>query len=76
MTDTAAGPWTTGHQLVVRRQWQTRPGPLDKASGVRWAETRETGLVLAACNCGYTTGWIPRADLPSRAELGTHGYPT
>ncbi|MFH8668817.1 hypothetical protein ACH4F3_28610 [Streptomyces anulatus] len=60
--------WRTEHQLTIRTQIETRPGP----DG--WAEHRKTGLSLVACNCGFTTGWTPDTDLPSLVELTSqHG---
>ncbi|MFD7428416.1 hypothetical protein ACFV6Z_15410 [Streptomyces sp. NPDC059818] len=69
MDDTAPGPWATEHRLTIRAQTATRPGPLDEATGARWAEHRKTGLLLVACNCGFTTGWVPGAEVPALAEL-------
>lgn len=69
MTNTDAGPWTTEHRLTIRAQIESRPGPLNEATGERWAEHRKTGLLLVACNCGYATGWVPAAAIPSLAEL-------
>ncbi|MET8172838.1 hypothetical protein [Streptomyces clavifer] len=69
MPSTAAGPWATEHRLTIRTQTETRPGPLDETTGDRWAEHRHTGLTLVACNCGYTTGWVPAATLPSLTDL-------
>ncbi|MET7643037.1 hypothetical protein ABZS83_05210 [Streptomyces sp. NPDC005426] len=66
-------PWVAEHQLTIRTQIESRPGPADPATGERWAEHRKTGLVLVACNCGYTTGWTPAAELPTLAEL-TQGH--
>ncbi|SCD61410.1 hypothetical protein [Streptomyces sp. PpalLS-921] len=55
--------WRTDHQLTIRTQIETRRG----SDG--WAEHRKTGISLVACNCGFTTGWTPQADLPSLADL-------
>ncbi|MFE1543619.1 hypothetical protein ACFW61_24505 [Streptomyces microflavus] len=60
--------WRTDHQLTIRAQIETR----QCADG--WAEHRKTGLSLVACNCGFTTGWVPAAGLPSLADLTSqHG---
>lgn len=69
-------PWTLDHRLHVFNQIESRPGqPNEK--GEQWMERRLTGLVLAVCNCGFNTGWIPRDQLPSSGELlGRHGVAT
>lgn len=73
---TAPGAWATEHRLTLLKQIAGRPSAAD-SEGQRWMEHRHTGLVLAACNCGYTTGWIPTEELPSEAWLLSHyGIPT
>lgn len=70
MTETAQ-PWATQHQLHVYGQTESRPNPT-----TGWWERRATGLVHLLCNCGYTTGWIPRDQMPSREQmLDEHGSP-
>ena len=72
---TAANTWATEHRLTVLAQTEGRPSAAD-SHGQRWLERRATGLVLAACNCGYTTGWITKQTLPSSAWLiARHGVP-
>ncbi|MFJ5059037.1 hypothetical protein ACIP96_06410 [Streptomyces nigra] len=65
---TAPTTWATPHALHVAQQIQSRLGPADE-EGQRWMEHRRTGLVNASCNCGYSTGWIPREQLPATDEL-------
>lgn len=60
--------WTIDHKVTWFAQIRTRPGPVD-GKGDQWAENEHTGLVLAVCNCGLNTGWIPKADMPSREAL-------
>lgn len=55
--------WTFAHEVTWFAQIRTRPGP----DG--WAESEHTGLMLAVCNCGLNTGWIPRDQLPSTEAL-------
>ncbi|MET9876565.1 hypothetical protein ABZZ36_18350 [Actinacidiphila glaucinigra] len=67
--------WTTDHKVTLLAQVESRPAAAD-SQGQRWMERRHTGLVLAACNCGWTTGWVPKDQMPSTAELlGRHGVP-
>lgn len=66
MSDTE--PWTLDHKVTWFAQIRTRPGPVD-GKGDQWAENEHTGLVLAVCNCGLNTGWIPKTDMPSRDAL-------
>ncbi|WP_405413909.1 hypothetical protein [Streptomyces rubiginosohelvolus] len=72
---TASDSWVTEHRLTLLAQSESSAGPIDER-GQRWLDRRATGLVLAACNCGWTTGWIPSAELPGQAWLiGKHGIP-
>jgi hypothetical protein len=57
-------PWVKPHVLQVFKQVERRP---DKGSG--WMETQGTGLVHLLCNCGYSTGWISREQVPNSEEL-------
>ncbi|MFC9247760.1 hypothetical protein ACFT7S_28240 [Streptomyces sp. NPDC057136] len=68
----APGPWTAEHRVTSCRQVETRPGPLDEATGERWQDAQHGRLGLAACNCGYSTGWIPWKQIPSAEWLGEH----
>lgn len=61
-------PWTIDHRVTLFQQTKSRPGPVD-GNGDQWVEREATGLMLAVCNCGYTTGWIPKADMPDHAVL-------
>lgn len=73
---TGPDQWTAEHRLTLLAQTESSAGTIDHR-GQRWLDRRSTGLVLAACNCGYTTGWIPRAELPSYEWLlGKHGLAT
>ncbi|MFE7791306.1 hypothetical protein [Streptomyces sp. NPDC057460] len=60
--------WTTEHRVTLLQQIETRPGD-DAGAGQRWMEARNTGRVLVACNCGYTSGWVRRSDLPDAAAV-------
>lgn len=69
-------PWTADHRLTLLRQVEVRAGegdqwmeyrPTDR--GDQWMECRPTGRVLAACNCGYTSGWVRPAELPDAAGI-------
>ncbi|WP_143608487.1 hypothetical protein [Streptomyces sp. CB03234] len=79
MTDyiqTKPTSWTKRHQLHVRHQVESRPGPAEP-DGTQWIEHRATGMVHLLCNCGYTSGWIPVQELPSMGELlDRHGVAT
>lgn len=67
--------WTTPHQLNVQQQYRTWPGAqppplalhasdgIETSSNITCATFQATGLVIATCNCGFTTGWIPKAEL-------------
>ncbi|MGW2261440.1 hypothetical protein ACWCXE_27100 [Streptomyces sp. NPDC001780] len=61
-------PWTVDHQVTLHAQTRSRPSPAD-AAGDQWTEREHTGLMLAVCNCGLNTGWIPRDQMPSHAAL-------
>lgn len=77
MSDPSAAPWTTNHTLHLIAQTQSRPTPAADAQGDHWMEHRPTGLAIAVCNCGYTTGWIPKDQLPSLGQLiARHSPPT
>jgi len=68
-----AQPWTTGHDLSVHNQIESRPGPAQE-DGITWADNRSTGMVHVLCNCGYSSGWIPRQEMPSFEQLrAAHG---
>ncbi|WP_030682054.1 hypothetical protein [Streptomyces cellulosae] len=70
MTTTAEQPWVKQHELHVFKQTEQS---ID-ASG--WRLINGTGLLHALCNCGYSTGWIPRDQMPSREQLtADHGEP-
>jgi hypothetical protein len=63
-------PWAKPHELRVFKQTEHRPGE----GG--WMEAQHSGQVHLLCNCGYSTGWIPREQMPSRDELlADHGAP-
>ncbi|MFJ6645780.1 hypothetical protein ACIQPS_08975 [Streptomyces sp. NPDC091290] len=62
-------PWTQPHELHLFAQTVHRP-----AEDSDWREAQRTGLVHLLCNCGYSTGWIPRGQMPSLDELSAeHG---
>lgn len=64
--------WSKRHELHIYCQVESRPGSV---SG--WRENQSTGLVHLICNCGYSSGWIPQDQMPSRDQLvGEHGAPT
>lgn len=70
MTETPQ-PWAARHELHVYGQTESRPNP---ATG--WWERQSTHLIHLLCNCGYSTGWIPRDQMPSREQLlSEHGTP-
>ncbi|MDX3016743.1 hypothetical protein [Streptomyces acidiscabies] len=64
-------PWTTTHELHIFKQALRRP-----SDDAQWWETQSSGLVHLLCNCGYSTGWIPQDQMPSREQLlNDHGTP-
>lgn len=63
-----AQPWLLRHDLHVMPQIEVRPGEPD-AQGDRWLEARRTGKAMAVCTCGYTTGLVAAAELPSPEAL-------
>jgi hypothetical protein len=68
-----ADGWVRGHRLYVHQQTEARAGQSD-ATGARWQETRGTGLLHLVCNCGYSSGWILREDMPDLDQLkAEHG---
>lgn len=68
--------WATDHTLHLFNQIERRPTPAADSQGQHWTEARKTGLVIAVCNCGYSSGWIPRSKLPGRLTLlAQHGTP-
>jgi len=72
---TADTPWAQSHRLHLFNQIESRPGPVE-ADGTAWEETRATGFVHLLCNCGFSTGWIPRTRMPTPEELkAQHGVP-
>jgi len=67
---TAHKAWAAVHELHVYKQVE------QLVADSRWVEAQPTGLVHALCNCGYSSGWIPDEELPSRSELvAAHGVP-
>ena len=65
-------PWGLAHQPHILMQSEARPGPAN-TEGARWTERRLTGMGTALCSCGYTTGLLPREQLPEiRAFVGEH----
>jgi hypothetical protein len=67
--------WTAQHRLALYNQIETTAGPVTER-GQQWAETRGTGRVHLLCNCGWTSGWIDRKDMPSPEQLkAEHGVP-
>jgi hypothetical protein len=71
-----AGQWATDHTLHMFNQIEKRPGPETDSEGRHWTEARKTGLAIAVCNCGYSSGWVPRGKLPGRLSLlAQHGTP-
>lgn len=70
-----AGQWATDHTLHMFNQIAQQPGPAD-SEGRHYMEARKTGLVIAVCNCGYSSGWVPRGKLPGHLSLlAQHGTP-
>ena len=67
--DTMPEPWTLDHQLHILAQTESRPG----ADG--WVERRRTDKVRAICSCGYDSGLVARADLPTNDDLREHHHP-
>jgi len=68
--------WTAQHRLTLYNQIETTAGPITER-GQQWAETRATGFVHLLCNCGYSTGWIPRTRMPTPEDLkAQHGVPS
>lgn len=62
--------WTTPHELHIHRQTEAHRGD----DG--WLVVQGTDLIHLLCNCGYSTGWISRAELPTREQLlAEHGKP-
>jgi len=55
--------WVLDHNPAILLQAESRGGE-PNADGVRWIESRPTGLGMALCSCGYTTGLISRGQLP------------
>lgn len=67
--------WVRGHRLYIHQQTEARAGQHD-STGARWQETRGTGQLNLVCNCGYSTGWVAREDLPNLDQLRSeHGMP-
>jgi hypothetical protein len=67
--------WATEHRLQVMAQTEARPASAD-SEGRHWLERRATGLAIALCNCGWTTGWVMADQLPTLpALIGRHGVP-
>lgn len=61
-------PWTINHQPHILIQHEARPGP-PSPDGPPWTERRLTGLGVALCDCGYTTGLIPAERLPDTLQF-------
>ncbi|WP_460067366.1 hypothetical protein [Streptomyces sp. YKOK-I1] len=67
--------WATGHRLTIHNQIESRPGPVQD-DGTSWLENRSVGMVHLLCNCGYSSGWIPRDQMPGPDQLkAEHGVP-
>ncbi|MEE4546474.1 hypothetical protein V2S66_31480 [Streptomyces sp. V4-01] len=65
-------PWKPDHNPHILLQLEARPGP-PNARGIRSTERRLTGYGTACCSCGYTTGLLPRDQLPDLLTLvGEH----
>jgi len=58
-----AQPWFLRHDLHVMPQIEVRP------SGTDWLEARRTGKAMVVCSCGYTSGLVEAAELPSPEDL-------
>ena len=72
---TNPGPWEFTHRIHYLNQIETRAGA-PTADGTQWAENRLTGLVNVVCNCGYSSGWVPRDGMPLPADMiGAHPHP-
>jgi hypothetical protein len=67
-------PWIVSHDPRVWRQHEARPGP-PQADGARWVERRLTGMGAASCSCGYTTGLVPRDQLPDAQQFAAEHPP-
>jgi hypothetical protein len=67
-------PWTLGHQPHILMQMEARPGPA-AANGTRWVERRLTGLGIALCSCGHTTGLVPSEQLPDTVQFAREHPP-
>lgn len=74
MTKPDDRPWTRNHQPHILMQMDARSGQAT-ADGTRWTERRLTGLGVALCDCGYTTGLIPREQLPDTAQFAAEHPP-
>lgn len=66
----ASQPWTPTHSLSLFTQTEVQT----REDGA-WVSRRPTGLVNLVCNCGLSTGWIPRDQMPDDTELQGHGVP-
>jgi hypothetical protein len=74
-THADADGWVRGHRLYLTQQTEARAGSAD-ARAARWQETRSTGQMNLVCNCGYSSGWIARKDMPDLDQLrAEHGAP-
>ncbi|WP_031514829.1 hypothetical protein [Streptomyces sp. NRRL F-5123] len=67
-------PWTLNHQPRILIQNEARPGAPD-TDGRTWTERRLTGLGVAFCDCGYTTGLVPREQLPDGLQFAREHPP-
>lgn len=67
--------WSKAHRLHIHNQIESRPGPVED-DGTSWLENRSAGLVHLVCNCGYSSGWIRRQEMPDPVQLkAEHGAP-
>ncbi|WP_097933749.1 MULTISPECIES: hypothetical protein [unclassified Streptomyces] len=53
------------HNLRVINQVRRTPNQADNQT---WPTNELTGMVHITCNCGYSTGWIPRDQAPDREK--------
>lgn len=61
--ETVEAGWELEHRLQGLAQIRSRPGPPDE-QGRQWMVRETTGLVSYQCNCGWSTGWVPRETVP------------
>lgn len=58
-----AQPWFLRHDLHVMPQMEVR------LSGSDWLEARRSGKAMVVCSCGYSSGLVDAAELPSPEDL-------